>query len=135
MRDPEFEPAETEPAAEPAPKREPAFNLPGSLVAMRLVLASIQALRSSVLPVDMDENMNRRLSIGEALSNRSVLVFSAIWFLTNFLIGFGQLFGNVAGGTIAWEAHIGGFLFGFLCFPLFDRSPEALRDAPRGYEG
>ena len=252
MRDPEFEPAETESAAEPAPKREPAFNLPGSLVAMLVVLASIQALRSYVLPVDMDEyllltfsfiparytpdlmaadpawiwspvtysllhggwehlifngfwmvafgapvvrrigtlrflafwalsavasvalhaafhwgamivlvgasgvvsglmgaaarfvfspsgrisrqfaHLNRRLSIGEALSNRSVLVFSAIWFLTNFLIGFGQLFGNVAGGTIAWEAHIGGFLFGFLCFPLFDRSPEALRDAPRG---
>jgi membrane associated rhomboid family serine protease len=65
-------------------------------------------------------HLNRRLSIAEALSNRSVLVFSGIWFLTNFLIGFGQSFGPVAGGAIAWEAHIGGFLFGFLCFPLFD---------------
>ncbi|MCJ8051946.1 rhomboid family intramembrane serine protease [Shinella curvata] len=65
-------------------------------------------------------HLNRRLTISEALSNRSVLVFSGIWFLTNFLIGFGQIFGSAAGGTVAWEAHIGGFLFGFLFFPLFD---------------
>ena len=72
---------------------------------------------------------NRRLSIPEALSNRSVLVFSGIWFLTNFLIGFGQIFGSVAGGAIAWEAHIGGFLFGFLFFPIFDvASAESRRD-------
>lgn len=72
---------------------------------------------------------NRRLTIREALSNRSVLVFSGIWFLTNFLIGFGQIFGSGAGGAIAWEAHIGGFLFGFLCFPLFDvATPENRRD-------
>ena len=65
-------------------------------------------------------HLNRRLTVTEALSNRSVLVFSGIWFLTNFLIGFGQIFGSVGGGAIAWEAHIGGFLFGFLCFPVFD---------------
>ncbi len=65
-------------------------------------------------------HLNRLLSIPEALSNRSVLVFSGIWFLTNFLIGFAQVFGSVGGGAIAWEAHIGGYLFGFLFFPLFD---------------
>ncbi|WP_337184707.1 rhomboid family intramembrane serine protease [Shinella sp.] len=74
-------------------------------------------------------HLNRRLTIAEALSNRSVLVFSGIWFLTNFLIGFGQIFGTVAGGAIAWEAHIGGFLFGFLFFPLFDvAAAESRRD-------
>lgn len=74
-------------------------------------------------------HLNRRLTIGEALSNRSVLVFSGIWFLTNFLIGFGQVFGSAEGGAIAWEAHIGGFLFGFLCFPLFDvGAAETRRD-------
>ncbi len=64
-------------------------------------------------------HLNRRLSIGEALSNRSVLVFSGIWFLINFLIGLG-LFAVGGAGAIAWEAHIGGFLFGFLVFGLFD---------------
>jgi membrane associated rhomboid family serine protease len=74
-------------------------------------------------------HLNRRMTIGEALSNRSVLVFSGIWFLTNFLIGFGQVFGSAEGGAIAWEAHIGGFLFGFLCFPLFDvAAAETRRD-------
>lgn len=250
MQDPEIGAEGSERAAEP-PRREPAFNLPGSLVILLFVLAAIQALRSYVLPLDLDEfillkfsfiparytpelmaadpawiwspvtysllhggwehlifngfwmvafgapvvrrigtarfllfwvlaaiasvalhtvfhvgamivvvgasgvvsglmgaaarfvfspsgrisrqfaHLNRRLTIREAFSNRSVLVFSAIWFLTNFLIGFGQLFTDIAGGMIAWEAHIGGFLFGFLCFPLFDRSPDALRDAAR----
>lgn len=65
-------------------------------------------------------HLNRRLTIREAFSNRSVLVFSAIWFLTNFAIGFFQLFGGGEGASIAWEAHIGGFLFGFFFFPLFD---------------
>ncbi len=68
-------------------------------------------------------HLNRRLTIREALSNRSVLVFSAIWFLTNFAIGFGQMFAGGDGASIAWEAHIGGFLFGFFFFPLFDRLP------------
>ncbi len=64
-------------------------------------------------------HVNRRLSIGEALSNRSVLMFSGIWFLINFLIGLG-LFAVGGAGAIAWEAHIGGFLFGFFLFGFFD---------------
>jgi membrane associated rhomboid family serine protease len=64
-------------------------------------------------------HLNRRLTIAEALSNRSVLVFAGIWFLTNFMIGLG-VFAFGGAGAIAWEAHIGGFLFGFLLFDLFD---------------
>ncbi|WEZ83672.1 rhomboid family intramembrane serine protease [Rhizobium sp. 32-5/1] len=64
-------------------------------------------------------HLNRRLSIGEALSNRSVLMFSGIWFLINVLIGLG-LFAVGGEGAVAWEAHIGGFLFGFLLFGFFD---------------
>lgn len=64
-------------------------------------------------------HLNRRLSIGEALSNRSVLVFTGIWFITNLVVGVASLFA-VGGAPIAWEAHVGGFLFGFLLFGLFD---------------
>lgn len=64
-------------------------------------------------------HLNRRLSVAEALSNRSVLVFTGIWFVTNLLIGLG-LFAFGDAESIAWEAHIGGFLFGFLLFGLFD---------------
>ncbi len=63
---------------------------------------------------------NRRLGIMEALSNRSVLVFTGIWFITNFIVGIASQFA-VLGAPIAWEAHVGGFLFGFLLFGLFDR--------------
>ena len=64
-------------------------------------------------------HLNRRLDVGEALANRSVVVFAGIWFLTNFLIGLG-MFTPGGAGSVAWEAHIGGFLFGFLLFSLFD---------------
>ncbi|ABR59898.1 rhomboid family intramembrane serine protease [Sinorhizobium medicae] len=64
-------------------------------------------------------HLNRRLSFAETLTNRSALVFTGIWFLTNFLVGFGIL--SIGGaGSVAWEAHIGGFLFGFLLFAFFD---------------
>lgn len=62
-----------------------------------------------------------RLSVVESLSNRTVLVYVGLWFGINALAAFG--FGSDPTGTtqIAWEAHIGGFLFGFLGFALFDR--------------
>lgn len=64
-------------------------------------------------------HLNRRLSLTETLANRSVLVFTGIWFLTNFLVGLG-MFSIGGAGSVAWEAHIGGFLFGFLLFGFFD---------------
>jgi membrane associated rhomboid family serine protease len=68
-----------------------------------------------------------RLSIGEALSLRTVRVFIIVWFLGNIAIALGlPLFGDLA-GTIAWDAHIGGFLFGFLLFGLFDPVPAGNR--------
>lgn len=62
-----------------------------------------------------------RLSVVESLSNRTVLVYVGLWFGINALAAFG--FGSDPSGTtqIAWEAHIGGFLFGFLGFAFFDR--------------
>ncbi|KQT57592.1 MULTISPECIES: rhomboid family intramembrane serine protease [unclassified Aureimonas] len=64
-----------------------------------------------------------RLSIGQALTDRTILFFIAVFFATNLLTAT-SLGGYVSGGAqIAWEAHIGGFLFGFLAFALFDRGP------------
>ncbi|MBW8322355.1 MAG: rhomboid family intramembrane serine protease [Arenimonas sp.] len=63
------------------------------------------------------------LSIGAALSLRTVRVFILAWFAGNLAIALGlPLFGELA-GTIAWDAHIGGFLFGFLLFAPFDPTP------------
>jgi membrane associated rhomboid family serine protease len=49
------------------------------------------------------------------------MLFIVIWFATNILFGAGlvPILGEET--SIAWEAHIGGFLVGLLLFPLFDR--------------
>ncbi len=60
------------------------------------------------------------LSLLQALTNRNVLIFIGVWMALNFLFGTG--FAPIAGEDvkIAWEAHVGGFLFGLLAFSLFD---------------
>jgi len=68
-----------------------------------------------------------RQSILQSLSNRTVLIFTLMWLLGNVLIAFGiPLVGDV-GGEVAWDAHIFGFLLGFLFFALFDRNPVERR--------
>ncbi|THV13540.1 rhomboid family intramembrane serine protease [Rhizobium rhizophilum] len=62
----------------------------------------------------------RLLSIGQALSDRTVRVFVIVWFLGNVAIAFGLPMMGADSAAIAWDAHIGGFLLGFFCFALFD---------------
>lgn len=59
-------------------------------------------------------------SLRASLMDRTILFFIVIFFVTNLALGSGggALFGEP--GAIAWEAHVGGFLFGFLGFGLFD---------------
>lgn len=62
----------------------------------------------------------RILSIPAVFRSRSAVTFLAVWMAINFLMGFG--FGSPDGeASIAWEAHIGGFLAGFFGVRLFDR--------------
>lgn len=61
-----------------------------------------------------------RLSLAGALASRMVVVFLGVWMAVNLLTGLGLLTPGMA-NPIAWEAHIGGFLAGFLCVALFDR--------------
>ena len=62
------------------------------------------------------------LTVAQCLSDRRVLLLTAVWIGINFLAGFGVLtIGNVR-GAVAWEAHIGGFIAGLLLFGLFDRA-------------
>jgi len=55
-----------------------------------------------------------------ALRNPLVLAFLGVWFALNLLFGIGSL--SLGGGeqAIAWQAHIGGLLAGFVAFALFD---------------
>lgn len=64
-----------------------------------------------------------------ALRRRRVLTFLLTWFGLNLLFGFVSVPGVSEGLSVAWEAHIGGFLAGLLLFDAFDpllrpRNPE-----------
>jgi membrane associated rhomboid family serine protease len=55
----------------------------------------------------------------QAFKNRQVLIFTGIWFFMNIAFGLGSI--PILGeNSVAWEAHIGGFIAGLLLFPLFD---------------
>ncbi len=58
-------------------------------------------------------------TLPELLRNRTAMTFLAIWLGTNLVFGLVALQFD-GGGAIAWDAHIGGFVAGFLLFPLVD---------------
>lgn len=62
-----------------------------------------------------------RQTIFGALRSRTVVVFLTLWFISNLALGLGWMLVDEGGDAIAWDAHIGGFLFGYLLFGLFDR--------------
>ena len=55
-----------------------------------------------------------------ALRNPRVLAFVGVWFGLNLLFGIGSFAIVGAEQSIAWEAHVGGFLAGLLLFSAFD---------------
>ncbi|MFD1744313.1 rhomboid family intramembrane serine protease [Rhizobium helianthi] len=61
-----------------------------------------------------------RQSITGAMRNRTVFIFTLIWFLGNVAIAIGLPVLGAEDAAVAWDAHIGGFLFGYLLFALFD---------------
>ncbi|WP_319413578.1 rhomboid family intramembrane serine protease [uncultured Cohaesibacter sp.] len=58
------------------------------------------------------------LSLAQLRQNRQAMGFLIIWLVLNLVFG---LFSFVGGGaSIAWEAHLGGFIAGLLVFPYLD---------------
>lgn len=62
--------------------------------------------------------------LADCIRNQQVLVFVAVWFGLNLF--FGLMSGPIAGqpATIAWQAHIGGFVAGLALFPFLDPVPQ-----------
>lgn len=91
----------------------------------------------------MDNGQGRRLSdrpaeisamsLRTTLTDRRILSATAAFVALNLLaiIGFGA-FGT--GASIAWEAHLGGYFFGLLCFGLFDIAPQHASPLPTKVE-
>ena len=65
------------------------------------------------------------LSLVRALRNPRVLGFLAVWFGVNIIFGVGSIAIGAEGASVAWQAHIGGFLAGLMLFSLFDPVPRA----------
>jgi membrane associated rhomboid family serine protease len=64
------------------------------------------------------------LTLSQALRNRRVLSFLAVWFGVNIVFGIWSLSIGAEGASVAWQAHIGGFLAGLFLFSLFDPVPH-----------
>lgn len=88
-----------------------------------LDMGSFAALRERPRSVPL---MNLR----DSLTDRRILAVTAIWLLLNVITAFG-IPGISEGGSVAWEAHLGGYLAGLLCFGLFDNPPRRRRFEPR----
>ncbi|MFB9264089.1 rhomboid family intramembrane serine protease [Bradyrhizobium erythrophlei] len=69
------------------------------------------------------------LSLSRALRDRRVLGFLAVWFGVNIVFGVGSIAIGGDGASVAWQAHIGGFLAGLVLFSLFDPVPRTRSDA------
>ncbi|WP_457796882.1 rhomboid family intramembrane serine protease [Methylocystis sp. S23] len=69
----------------------------------------------------MDGREARTAPLSQIGENRQAMLFLIVWFGANFLLG---AFPATAGSSepVAWEAHIGGFLFGLLTFGAFEPS-------------
>jgi membrane associated rhomboid family serine protease len=67
--------------------------------------------------------------LSAALRNPRVLAFLGVWFGLNLLFGLGSVSFLVGEDqSIAWEAHVGGFLAGLLLFSAFDPVQPAIVD-------
>lgn len=67
-----------------------------------------------------------------ALRDPRILGFLVVWFALNLIFGLGSLPIVGAGQSVAWEAHIGGFLAGLLLFSLFDPVPRQVHVGESG---
>lgn len=76
-------------------------------------------------PNDRDESMRLpALSLFQTLTDRRTLTFIAIWFFSNLIFGVSGAMPGLGDATVAWEAHIGGFIAGLLLFGWFDPVPK-----------
>jgi membrane associated rhomboid family serine protease len=62
----------------------------------------------------------KALSLRAVFANRRAVSFMALWFGINFIFGIAAVPLGISEASIAWEAHMGGFIAGLLVFRFFD---------------
>ena len=74
------------------------------------------------------------LPLGDALRDPRILGFIAVWFGLNLLFGMGSVSITGDDQTVAWQAHVGGFIGGLVLFGFFDPvTTSHYRDDPPSY--
>jgi membrane associated rhomboid family serine protease len=71
------------------------------------------------------------MPLGQTVRDPRILFFLVLWVAINAYFGLSAV--RIAGqeGGIAWEAHIGGFLFGLFTFGFFDTESHAPEEKQR----
>jgi membrane associated rhomboid family serine protease len=93
--------------------------------AVRFAFAPGAPLGPSASRGGLDAYLGPALPLAQVFRDRRAVTFLVAWFAANLLFGLVTPI-DLADTTIAWEAHIGGFLTGLFLFPLFD----PIRPAP-----
>jgi membrane associated rhomboid family serine protease len=75
-------------------------------------------------PPDVDPDRIPAAPLLVALRNPRVIAFVTVWFAINLIFGVGSLPIFGADQSVAWQAHVGGFLAGLLLFAAFDPVPR-----------
>jgi membrane associated rhomboid family serine protease len=88
--------------------------------AMRFVFQHGGPLGSLGRSDDEDSYRVPAAPLSAMLRDPRILAFLAVWFGVNFIFGMGAVTMPGTEGTVAWQAHIGGFLVGLLGFAWFD---------------
>ena len=63
------------------------------------------------------------MSLADTLRDRRIMMAVAGWVILNALVGWGAAASLTDAGSIAWEAHLGGFIAGLLTYGFFERLP------------
>jgi membrane associated rhomboid family serine protease len=84
--------------------------------------------RGPLIGRDAEGDRMPALPLIAVLRNGRVLAFLVVWFGLNLLFGLDSLSIDGSDQTIAWQAHIGGFLAGLFGFSVFDPVKTAPAD-------
>ncbi len=97
----------------------PMVGASGAIAGYMAGAARFYFLVPAGMPTDVPRWLMPLAPLRIVLTDGRTLSFLASWFGINLLVGLANV-GVSADGSIAWQAHIGGFLVGLFLFPLFD---------------
>lgn len=96
---------------------------------MRFLYPALDRGRGSLRNIHQNLRVVPLMTLRQSLTDIRVLLTTAMLIVLNFagVLGLGP---GSSEGSIAWEAHAGGYLAGFLLFGLFDSAPHNTRETP-----